>query len=564
MPVAKVAILGGGCGALAAAYALTSDPSRDIKVTVYQLGWRLGGKGASGRNMDVGRGARIEEHGLHVWGGFYHNAFRLIRDCYDKLARPAGAPFSTWDKVFTPVNNACLEEFVEGSWRHWPLIFPKTPGQPGDDSEIPTIWEVVEELTTWLHQTVAVNAPRVAEGQFASSLVSLFETMSSDPQHGTRAQHGELKEHISGLREAFIADLRVRDPGNDLRRLCILFDIAATCVIGILRDNVILNGFDSLDQWELKDWLRANGADETSIDSAIVTSGYDYVFGFKDGDINSPQLAAGVALRAFFRLLFDYQGAFFWKMQVGMGDAVFAPLYTVLKRRGVQFEFFHSVDSLELSPDGENIDRIRLTRQVELNVPEYCPLIDVNGLPVWPATPCFDQLERGAELKACWNEYNLESPGSTWPYTTPVVLERSSNFDLVVLGISLGALGTICQELTAKFPKWKAMLDKVCTTPTLACQLWFEKPMKDLGWSPPAKIVTDYAQRLNTIADMSHLLPAENWTGEYRPEAIAYFCGPLAEQDNDVKSISISWLQENAAYLFPSGRSSWRNVRFRF
>ena len=44
-------------------------------VTVYQPGWRLGGKGASGR----GPADRVEEHGLHVWMGFYENAFALMR-----------------------------------------------------------------------------------------------------------------------------------------------------------------------------------------------------------------------------------------------------------------------------------------------------------------------------------------------------------------------------------------------------------------------------------------------------------------------------------------------------
>ena len=47
----RIAILGGGMAGLAAAWALT-DPQADSaveSVTVYQRGWRLGGKGASGR-----------------------------------------------------------------------------------------------------------------------------------------------------------------------------------------------------------------------------------------------------------------------------------------------------------------------------------------------------------------------------------------------------------------------------------------------------------------------------------------------------------------------------------
>lgn len=50
----KIAVLGGGVGALTTALALSSLPGwqERFEITVYQLGWRLGGKGASGRNRD--------------------------------------------------------------------------------------------------------------------------------------------------------------------------------------------------------------------------------------------------------------------------------------------------------------------------------------------------------------------------------------------------------------------------------------------------------------------------------------------------------------------------------
>ena len=56
----RVAILGGGVGAIAAAWALSDPAARErVEITVYQLGWRLGGKGASGRN--AAQAQRIEE-----------------------------------------------------------------------------------------------------------------------------------------------------------------------------------------------------------------------------------------------------------------------------------------------------------------------------------------------------------------------------------------------------------------------------------------------------------------------------------------------------------------------
>src|SRR4051794_23164838 len=66
--IEKIVILGGGMGSLGTAFELTSQPGWQERydITIYQLGWRLGGKGASGRSDE----GRIEEHGLHIWFGF--------------------------------------------------------------------------------------------------------------------------------------------------------------------------------------------------------------------------------------------------------------------------------------------------------------------------------------------------------------------------------------------------------------------------------------------------------------------------------------------------------------
>ncbi|HET7542218.1 MAG TPA: NAD(P)-binding protein, partial [Polyangiaceae bacterium] len=95
----RVAIIGGGCAAMAAAFELTRPELRGrYAVTVFQMGFRLGGKGASGR----GPSGRIEEHGLHLWMGYYENAFRLMRQCYAEAnAHPEGWPWHFAD-AFSP------------------------------------------------------------------------------------------------------------------------------------------------------------------------------------------------------------------------------------------------------------------------------------------------------------------------------------------------------------------------------------------------------------------------------------------------------------------------------
>src|SRR5579859_4545351 len=83
-------------------------------VTVYQQGWRLGGKGASGR----GPNGRIEEHGLHVWMGFYENAFRLMRSVYCELARdPKTCPIADWKDAFFPTSHIGLANWdPDSNW----------------------------------------------------------------------------------------------------------------------------------------------------------------------------------------------------------------------------------------------------------------------------------------------------------------------------------------------------------------------------------------------------------------------------------------------------------------
>ena len=86
----RVAILGGGMAGLSAAWRLSEPGWRDHfdSITVYQRGWRLGGKAASSR----GHNGRIEEHGLHVWLGSYDNSFGLLRECYAELDRATTDP----------------------------------------------------------------------------------------------------------------------------------------------------------------------------------------------------------------------------------------------------------------------------------------------------------------------------------------------------------------------------------------------------------------------------------------------------------------------------------------
>jgi uncharacterized protein with NAD-binding domain and iron-sulfur cluster len=176
----KVAVLGAGAGALSAALALT-DPARGgrYQVTVYTMGWRFGGKGASGRNAEFGQ--RIEEHGIHVWFGFYDNAFRLLDGCYRELVQagwqtPDGRPVCLDRCIGSKPNDGAAfsphEHYVvneqrgdDGPWSKWRLLVPSNDRVPGDGQPVPPETSLAfVKLAEMLEAITDIRAERAREG----------------------------------------------------------------------------------------------------------------------------------------------------------------------------------------------------------------------------------------------------------------------------------------------------------------------------------------------------------------------------------------------------------------
>jgi uncharacterized protein with NAD-binding domain and iron-sulfur cluster len=160
--------------------------------------------------------------------------------------------------------------------------------------------------------------------------------------------------------------------------------------------------------------------------------------------------------------------------------------------------------------------------QARLEHGDYRPLIDVAGLPCWPAQPVFDQLVDGEKLRAArWD------PESFWDQRAVEVrrLRVGEDFDLVVLGVGLGAIPHVCRELVARDPRWRAMTERVTTVATQAFQLWLRTDLAGLGWPGPSPSLIGFSKPFDTWADMPHLIDTEAW--HHPPVSIAYFCGVL-------------------------------------
>jgi len=551
----KVAIIGSGCAALTTAFELTRPELEGrYAVTVYQQGFRLGGKGASSR----GPAGRIEEHGLHVWLGFYENAFRLMRDCYAELARdPERVPIASWRQAFEPSAHVGIMDFAPGAgWAPWTAVFPALPGEPGDaftrdnpytvTGYIVRMLEVLRALLAAATQAPASDqdpseqtplaklASFLRYGRLAtllslSELVALLEQLS-------RGRLGDAQAPLSALFERLQSALhaersRLTEGAVDARRVWEVLDLVLAIFRGLVQGGTFLDprGLDGLDEYDVREWLARYGASAESLASGFVRGLYDLAFAFEAGDISRPGIAAGQALRGALRFFFTYRGSFFWKMRAGMGEIVFAPLYETLQRRGVRFEFFHRLENVRLSADDSpHVAALELDVQALVRSPAgYAPLVDVGGMPCWPAGPDFDQLEDGARLRE--EDWDFES---FWDRRriTQKVLEVGRDFDFVVLGVGIGALPQLCSEILARDERWRAMCEHVKTVATQAGQVWLSEDLASLGWALPSVTLSGFVEPFDTWADMSHLLPLELWPVEGRaPRSLAYFCSVLPD-----------------------------------
>lgn len=616
----RVVVLGGGVAGITTAFELSQPGWRHKyeSITVYQYGWRLGGKGASGR----GRHGRIEEHGLHIWLGFYENAFRMMRECYEELGRDASSPISSVDEAFERASLFIVQEPRGDSWLQWMAEFSETDEVLGSgEKTIPPLWELMlralrlavsfdadakltaadlgaavgvsmaaspsgratpgvalapaprpllRQMSAWIREVYLdiwylVSDARQVE--LGAALV-LAEYMPSDPALHDPADRNLLRELVESASHK-LHDLKRRpdELSDQARREWYLTDILVAAFRGLLCDGVLdhPDGLDAIDHYDFADWLVRHGASAESAHCGMVTTlMYDLPFAYRNGDPRSPAIGAGTAMRGAIRTLFTYTGAIAWKMRAGMGDIVFAPMYEVLDRRGVRFEFFHRVESLHPSADGHRVGSVVLSRQAALRHPRtgYRPLVTIKGLPCWPNEPIADQLATPVTAE------DVESFWSTAPPAgRPVTLHDQVDFDQLVLAIPVGAHPYICAELIKHNPRWQAMADHVATVYTQAFQVWLKPDMDELGCTWPQATVGGYYEPFDTYSDMHQLIEREEWP-DAMVKSIAYFCNTMptptglpSRHDTDlpkraaaqVKANAVAFLRDAMAPLWPSG-----------
>jgi uncharacterized protein with NAD-binding domain and iron-sulfur cluster len=585
MTKTKVAILGGGMAGLAAAFELSERD--DYDVTVYTRDWLLGGKGASTRNEATRD--RIEEHGLHIWFGFYDNAFALMERVY----REAGGTVET---NFIPCGEVVLAEPRDGGWvlhRFDPPV--RSDSKPGDDAEF-DYWDAIEQTLAWVVERwgnvshkdsrgvahflrglvrffIGIFLPRSSAardrgpvgdalvatfGRVASWIAKLTRRLGKLSDFITKLADGHLRRRTEALRSGkadrmagiphvarrissrrrarqlplgetshseAVADLLGkflewgqhtwfepdREKDDDARLLYYVVDTVTAVLNGVTADRANDLGLGVIDDMDLRDWLLKHEASRETVENApFIRALYDLAFGYRDGESDRPDIAAGKALQACARISFMYRGNLAYKATNGLGDAVFAPLYTALRRRGVTFEFFHEVENLEVG-DGA-VTRITGTRQVPAT--SYAPLRP-DG--TWPSKPR-------------WGLGETDTGPATDPAppAEPFALSRGTDFDKVVLAISGGCLKTVCTEVSAAVPAFATMVVNTHAIATQALQVWLTGPLRSEQWQHDANAaLSGYQQPLASYSGMAHVLAKEGWTDADGVKDLAYFCGVL-------------------------------------
>lgn len=541
----KIAILGGGISALTTAYELTNVKNWQDKydLTIYQVGWRLGGKLSTGR----GPYDRIEEYGIHLLLGCYNNAFRMYKEAYLERKNANLSPDCPYQKIedaISPNNSMTMMEYLKdrNDWVNWTLILPEREGEPGcgpnpsvmttikegigiileillgspykdgqwkiireiiehflnvDDDEFIELWKKEKENnkdtehSIWKELVKKVDdAVDSFEDWVERGLEGLFDDMASLFSRWVKDIEPSI-ESLSNVLELILKLLRriyddANDETNSIRRIILLVEFAAVVLRGLKKDvwNPETKQFDfnKINHYDFREWLKLNGGSDELMEFSIVRFTYMAVFcEFNDGNQQGGSLAAGTALNFIF-LANGYKGSFINLTKIGTADTLVMPLFQILRHRGVQFKFFHNVKNVITNSSNNEIESILLEKQVKLINEDYKPEIIVKGIPSWPSHPNYDQIDPGQAKILKEKEIDLESPWADWTEGEEITLVKGSDFDQVLLTIPPAAQKDSCKGLIEKSEKWNYMVNFFQSTQVISTQFWFKKGLEDLGF----------------------------------------------------------------------------------
>lgn len=539
----RIAIIGAGPAALAAAYRLALQGSPDDTITLYQVGWRIGGKCASGRNVVTGR---VHEHGLHVFAGFYHESLQELRNIYRTWQEVGSSPIP-FSQALRPVNGCLL---AEPGHRAIPISL--APSDRSPDSEHASIegldlmMALIEVVFgEFIKRSQYLPAPlrrpfetlEARHGFLLREAVRLLRRSMARPAGGKSCPVSRIAARALALllrpfRDALTLFVALEIGDQQARDQATLATLAAVVAIGLLDDDMLPDNFDCVSDMEATDWLRRHGASQTVLDSAYVRGGYDYPFAYGGGQTNPERrrIAAGTAIRGYLNLVLTFQGSIFYHFNRATAEVLFTPYYEVLRALGVRFAFFHRIEGIELDASGARIEHIVGTRQARplAGSLDYNPLIDHAGHQCWPDEPKFDLLEDGERLRLWLAEQRIDLEADGFPADCPLAepfaltrgVDGDDGFTHVLLTVPPRVVERIAAPLIAANPMWRAAVASASQIPTIAVELRGVDPAPGDPSNRP--ILTANTQPFGTWADMSFIREDQAAGADAH---LSYLCG---------------------------------------
>jgi uncharacterized protein with NAD-binding domain and iron-sulfur cluster len=389
-----------------------------------------------------------------------------------------------------------------------------------------------------------------------------------------RLAQDDLQDIVGHLRQLSHASrasaITERDQGDLLSQQ---FDVVAAFAAGIVADVLIGEAqVVELDRLDFRAWLVRHGAGSESVRrSPFVTALYDTMFQYPEGDHAQPRYGAGTAAQVVLRMLGTYCGALAWKPAAGTGQAVIAPLYSVLQQRGVQFRFFHKLVDIGVDPHEDAITSLVFDRQADVAGAGYSPVRMRNGLLSWDAEPDWSALENGTELQREGVDFE-----SHWcsRKVGELALQHGEDFDDAILAIPLGAFKPLnadrgpCARLLERSRRWRRLTARQRLVPSVSVQAWSSATLQQLGWDRDGPSAVSGPPPLGIWADMSELLQYEDAA---RPNGAAaslhYFCdvlrselyrqpagaaGVAALAAQDARTLAQHWFETQARFVWRS------------
>jgi len=571
----RIAIVGAGPAGLSTAAHLT-DPGLNpgwedrYEIDVYQMGWRVGGKGATGRNPDAND--RLQEHGIHVFGNMYFNSFAMVRSAYEHVEWDEHDKYRTIESAFRPSTFTYNLDYWNQRWHEAAGKFPFNDAVPWDN-RMPDEREIAQEVISMVDASLAaaVDARAAKHSGFVGKLVieverligrgaekvmiALAKRMREEQSrpHPPHHQHHGLVLKVLDAAVALLGKLVDADPEDAALRInYTMADLAVTVLRGIIDDDVLAEGLDSIDHENYDVWLRRHGASERTMNSSTPQIFPNTALGYLHGDTTAVPTMSAAAYATFFLRQVTGSGAGAYFFAEGTGETIMKPLYRVLEQRGVRFHFFHKLTEVVAPADSTEIAALRFDVQATVvGGGAYDPLRRLDdGELVWPDRPNFAQLDQGKELQE--SGADLESWWTPWKPVATAELRAGEHYDQVVLATPVATLPHVAGDLI-HHPRvgasWTDMIDNSTTAASQAVQIWLSKTTRELGWdlTSGARVPSGehaalphlrdryvgclYQQDLTSFCDFSDLVAEERWPADNTPKGLIYFIGALADPE---------------------------------